>query len=485
MNNLPIRFPAPSVFNSVRTRFHELGYTGAALDQALRQEPRLMSSYVHGEPVSGFDAAGTLTRLFFGGAANSAELACLVGEPLVEGLEELGLIEKEGDAIRPTVRLRPMLGLYVIADLHARYTDHSSDFVYPPDGPNTHEYLSHLPAQYEGTFLEACGGTGVAALVAASRGATESYSFDISERCSQFATFSALLSGITNFQARTGDTFAPAQTQQFDCIAMHPPYVPVFDSEFVFSDGGQDGEAITRKHIEALAGHTAPGGRVYCRCMLSDRTGQPVEARLRQWLGPQANEFDLVLHTMRTIDPVRFLWERPEGPATRTREEITRWVRMVEALKIQRFVLCAFVLQRHRAPREAFTLRREMSPETSPRHLQWLIDWQTQCAEGTAASIVLDSRLRVNKAALTIRYALTTGDWLSHSQSVSVAWPYAVTEQIGEAAQFLLPKLDGRTGRELLEELRQQGMIADIAPLAAYIAQLAASGFVLVEGHTP
>lgn len=474
---IPIRFPSPEIFTRVREAFRAIGYTSESVDEQMHREPRLMSAYVHGRLVTGFDAAQTLTRLFFGGSVHTEELRTLLGPQTLEDLHSLGLLEPAADnTLRPTVRLRPMLGLYVIADLHQRYEERNADFVYPPDGPNTHEYITYLPTRYEGHFLEACGGTGVAALIAASRGATHASSFDISPRCSQFAAFSARLSGLGNFTAATGDAFAPAAGRTYDTIAMHPPYVPVLGDRFVFSDGGQDGEAITRKHIEAIPHHLNPGGRLYCRCMATDRRGEPFEARLRNWLGPRHTEFDIVLHTTRHIDPIGYL--REHRATGQTRQSIAAWIDMVQSLAIEQYVLCAFILQRHTVPREPFTLRRRSGDRTRPYHLAWLMNWQTLCATGEAANIILNSPLHPTASSLTTSHKPEEGEWIRHVQSVTVEAPYPITREVDDLAAYLIPKLDGRTGLQLLHDLQ---IDANPTAFAAYLAELAALGFLRVS----
>ena len=274
---------------------------------------------------------------------------------------------------------------------------------------------------------------------------------------------------------------------------MHPPYVPGLRNEFVFSDGGNDGEMITRRHIAAVPDHLKPGGRVYCRSMATDRKGKPLELRLREWLGERNGEFDIVVHTMRRIDPVRQLWERPSvgGIGARTTEEVTFWLNMVERLEIEQFVLCAFILQRHDRQREPFTLRREMGEMTTARHLSWLLDWQTLCAKDEAARIVLASPLRMNSCALTVRHGMEQGEWIGQTQTADVAWPYALRREVDELVAYVLPRLDGRqTGREMFHQLIADGVLASSGEAAehgfgAHLAELAGLGFLMVEGHAP
>lgn len=492
---VPVRLAGREVFARVRERFRALGFDDAAVNGQMSREPRLMSHYMGGELVSGMHASETLTRVFFGGTVGREEFRSMAGSGTMEDLRTLGLVEDcEGDRVRATVRLRPMVGLYVITDLDRRFRERQSDFVYPPDGPNTHEYLAHLPGRFEGDFLEGCGGSGVAALVAASRGARHAWSFDISGRCSQFAEFSARLSGVDNFTAATGDTFEPAEERQFDRIALHPPYVPVLREQFVFSDGGGDGEAITRKHVEAAPAHLKPGGRLSCRCMLSDRAGAPVEARLREWLGKGESEFDVALHVIRYITPHRLLLEMmaEQGAGSRVGEDVGPWMAMVEALRIERFVLCGFVLQRHAAKRETFTVRREMGAMSRPEHLEWLMNWQTLYAGGRAAQVVLEGRLKGARTMLEVGHKMDGDGWGVVGQRLEVGWPYPLVREVDDLAAYLVPRLDGsRTGRDLFVSLHAgeadapRAGSAEETRFGLYLAELVGLGVLLVEGYEP
>src|ERR1017187_5911099 len=101
-----------------------------------------------------------------------------------------------------------------------------------------------------------------------------------------FARLSCRLAGLDNVTVLEGDLYSPVEGLTFDRIAIHPPWAPATQSEFIFGDGGEDGETIIRGSIERLPQFLLPGGRFYAMLLASDRQGEKFEERGRSWLGP-------------------------------------------------------------------------------------------------------------------------------------------------------------------------------------------------------
>jgi len=173
----------------------------------------------------------------------------------------------------------------------------------------------------------------VAALIAASKYATQAYAYDIAARSTHFAEFARLLNGLANVTTGTGDLYEPAAGATFDRIVAHPPYVPVLQSKWIFFDGGEDGERVTRRIIEHAPHYLRPGGALYCLAMASDRADRPLEVRIREWLEPKQREFDVAVVVRRMIEPQEFAFNslaRGEAGAAPAR----RWKELFEARRI-------------------------------------------------------------------------------------------------------------------------------------------------------
>jgi hypothetical protein len=72
---------------------------------------------------------------------------------------------------------------------------------------------------------------------------------------------------------------------RFGLITANPPFVPAPAQEVGYRDGGPSGEEVQRRIVEGLPGHLAPGGTAQIVTELGERDGEPLEPRLRRWLG--------------------------------------------------------------------------------------------------------------------------------------------------------------------------------------------------------
>ena len=203
-------------------------------------------------------------------------------------MDALGLVlARDGHWISP-VAVYPARGLWFAADRASKPAEGppAPDMVYPVRD-QTLAFLDTLPEIPCRRLLDLGSGTGVAALVAA-RYADHAWALDITERAAQFARFNQALNGVENVTVARGDLYAPVAGLRFDRIVAHPPYVPVSRATFVFRDGGQDGEQVLRRIVEGLPEFLEPGGRFYGFAVASDREGEPLEARVRKWLGDKS-----------------------------------------------------------------------------------------------------------------------------------------------------------------------------------------------------
>ncbi len=485
MDSLPFRFGSPTVFSRVREFFQTAGFderTFTRMQAQLQRQPVPFGSPIPPDVPTG----EFLIRLFNGSTACSADFLRLACQEALDDLLALGLVQQGRDCLlSATVRVRPMFGLYVLSDLLPPGVLHD-DFVLAPDDPNTLEYLSYIPMLPCGKFLEACGGSGIAGLAAVTHGAQQSYSSDIAPRSTAFARFSAALSGIEGFHALTGDAYQPVEGITFDRIALHPPYMPALNSHLLFHSGGQDGEQITRKHIVDLPGRLNPGGRLYCRCMGSDRTGSPYEQRIREWLGDASPEYDVAVLATGYSDRSSFLVSAIHMNRTQS-DGMDAWEAMFDRLQIECLVMTIIVIQRRDCERPVFTVRREKGPHAGNRELEWLLQFETARA-ARGHSLFLDSPLKASPAV-----ALHTGlrkqarEWAACSLKLEVSYPFPLQRQIDSATAALLPQLDGkRTGREVYRSLANgQSTAASEQEFAARLADLAAGGFLFVDGLQP
>jgi hypothetical protein len=170
------------------------------------------------------DALGTLVRLFIDSeAVEYGVVRSFLAKDELDLLTTRGLLERDDgnpDRVRATVLLYPMRSLYIASDTPRESSvKKSPDVVYPALTGNTHRFLTLIPETPCGSFLELCGGTGIAALCAARNGAKKAVSCDITRRSTLFADFNGRLNGLSDFSALEGDLYAPVGAERFDRIA--------------------------------------------------------------------------------------------------------------------------------------------------------------------------------------------------------------------------------------------------------------------------
>jgi SAM-dependent methyltransferase/transcriptional regulator with XRE-family HTH domain len=465
----------PEQFARLRELFEALGYTERevcrrfgidTIHQAVRRlEPDREVS----------DPQALLIRLFLETAPVPwRTVRALLTPGDLAAIEDLGLLmppDVTGEVCRATLALYPTEGLYIASD-HGEAGPVSDwrapvDIVFPAIGEATQRFIALMPRTPCGDMLDLCSGTGIAALVGAARFADRAWAVDITERSTRFAAFNAALNGIGTVTPLTGDLYQPVETQTFDRIVANPPYVPALNDEYIFRDGGEDGERVTWRILAGLAAHLRPGGTFFCDCVATDREGAPLEVRIRRALGELEAEFDILVAEAMTIDPTVYYARRAQH-GEESFADVGRRHELFARLGIRQLV-SAPVLIRRRADddqRAALTVRRQLSPFTRSRDLQWALDSQTALAGGQGASRLLRSRLRANpRAEVRTIHRQHDGQWLLDRCFLVTQSPFVADASCppGYATLFML--CDGKvTGRDVLQRLKEQGLIPDDAP---------------------
>jgi hypothetical protein len=384
------------------------------------------------------------------------------------------------------VALIPIEGLYVVSDrlgeMEVVGGSTPADIVYSPITPETSRFIGLMPRIPCEHYLEVCGGSAAAALIAARDFAKNAYSADITERSTRFARFSAALNNLSNFTAVQGDLYEPLAGQTFDLITAHPPYVPAEETEMVFRDGGADGEQITRRILADLDQYLQPGGQFYLDCVLTDREGDPLEQRVRRMLGAGEGEFDVIVIRGGTADLRVYLAERLQG-GRMTYGSFKQQAELFKRLRVEQFVASTVLIQRRTSDRPVVTRHRMLTGETRAPHLQWVLDYMSRTVEWGSDSTeeILGYRLRVSPhVQMRTRSVLRDGEWSPVDARIALMTPFAVEAPCPPILSTLLARCDGRlTGREHLTALRASGDVppaktdADFAQLIRELADAA------------
>jgi SAM-dependent methyltransferase len=384
-----------------------------------------------------------------------------------------------------TVLLYPTESIWIVSDLNVSpvapsEAPLSADAVYPAITKNTRHFLSSIPSTPCERFLELCSGTGIGALLAG-RYARHTWAADITERATRFARFNAALNGIKNCTAVQGDLYQPVAGQFFDRIVAHPPYMPSLEQKYIFRDGGEDGEEITRRIIGGLPDHLSPGGRFYCTCMLTDRKGARAEQRIRAMLGQGEGDFDIALVTLQTYQPTDYyLGLALNGRATL--DEVAQRHEIFNRLEVEYLVYCSIVVQRRSEARTVFTARRQAGLGMGQADIEWLLHWEAAATQADLVQRLIEARPVV---ASHIRYRLTYGmqggAWVADECILSTASPFVIDAKCPPWTATLVTRCDGRRStRHHLNFLKETGAVPQDAPESEFvklIRALVAGGF--------
>jgi methylase of polypeptide subunit release factors len=390
-------------------------------------------------------------------------------EPAIAAFTALGLLvsaPSSPDRGHATVLLYPTEGGFVVSDLNAD-PDQSApepsppDVVYPAITKNTARFMASQSTAPCDHFLELCSGTGVAALRAA-RFARRAWAVDITERSTVFAEFNVRLNALSNVTVLQGDLYEPVRGETFDRIVVHPPYVPARSNKYVFRDGGEDGEAVTRRAIAGLPEFLRPGGRCYCTCLATDRRNAPLEQRVRAMMGDREAEFDVLLVTTGELDPLMYYAQKAvhrRGTFT----EIGDWYDLFQRLEVTRLVHGTLVIERHRAPKAAVTARRRVGQDVGlVGNEDWLFDWESAVAGPEFTERLLAAQPWASARA-EVSVSLRAGDgtpWAPVKATLRTDWPFAAVVETPPVAAALVSRCDGRvTVAQHLARFREEGSL--------------------------
>lgn len=440
------------------------------------------------------DALDALARLFLiGEIVAHSQIEPHIPPGVIDALAALGLIDRYPGHPTDwygTAALYPAHELYIVSDRwtspEASPIQGAADVVYPAVTVNTTQFLEILPEEPCESFLDLCAGTGIAALVAASRYARHAWSADITEAAAHCAEFNRKLNGVENLTVVRGDLYDAVSDKTFDRIVANPPHMPSLKRAELWADGGQLGDHITQRIIEGLPKHLRPGGRFYCVTAGPDRKGEGFERRMRGWLGEHASKFDILLFERRLFDPAQIAHQQ----AARTRggmAEVELWKELFDQHQVEHIFYGPFVVEKKVTPGEPVTVRRQKGSRLGWPEIEWLRAWETAAAHPEMLHRLLESR-PVTAQALELRvvHRMHDGKLAPQRFTLQTEYPFAVECPIQPWTAYLIGRCDGKTtGRQLLEFLKENQFLAADEPqeqFADYLRDMVSGGFLEIEG---
>lgn len=495
---VPLRSGSPECFGAVKAFLDDSGYTEqATCDRlGLSAQHEILNRRPEEPAPEICDAADLLMALFLLGArVEEKRLRELLPAQVAESMTEIGLLAGDGaGAYYAPVSLYVVRKLFIASDRWSNpdgsHFTPPADIVYPAITKNTYRFRRMLPAQPCDRFLDLCSGSGIAALEAASTYAGRAWAVDITGRSTAFAEFNRRLNGIDNATVLEGDLFKPVAGLRFDRIVAHPPYVPASATKWIFQDAGAVGEEILRGIVAGLPQHLSPGGRFYCLSLGVERKDEPLENRIRGWLGERESQFDVLVASIDTHTPEHVASQALVKGEIAHAEFVARKAAFAEA-GVEQFVYGLTVVQHAgESGRRAFTVRRQTSPRTASAEVEWALRWESQAASPAAVPLLLGVRpVRSKGLELRVLHRIEQGALTPVEFALQVASPFNMECEVHPWTAALIELCDGsRTGLELHSHCLENAWIpGEITAerFASFLSLLVSGGLLEVEGFQP
>jgi len=485
-------------FAAVRELFARSGFDYASVCGRVGAEHlylftnKLETEYLE-RPVQ--DPLDALIRLFVvGRGIDNKDIASQLGSVSIASLEALQLlVPRTGGSgwFAPVMAHPTPGGPIMICDRNSSPDGVAmkrapADALYPALFANTIDFVERFPQTPCDNILEIGTGTGTAAIHWAGF-AREVWATDITPRAVHFAEFNTRLAGVGNVNVVQGDLYAPVEGMTFDRIAAHPPFVPAKNPAVVFRDGGEDGEQIAKRIVEGLPTYLRPGGTFWASFMISDRTGESAEQRMRKWLGSSEAEFDIGI----AIDMRRTAAESIAHAALHgvgTPEEICYFGDLWKATQTEYLLHISIVIRRHAAPRQGITVRTQAGTGFAARHLEWLLDWELARRDPNFTETFLESRPTLAPVCeLRASHRLEGGAAISEDYTLEADGPLRVACRVPGWSAKVLVGCDGRrTAGEIFNNLVDQGAIpkdADPREFVRMFSGLMAAGVLIAASE--
>jgi methylase of polypeptide subunit release factors len=490
------RLAADDDFAAVRQVFHSCGYDERGVVGRLEIEEIARFKSIRQGRRTALDMQGpidVLIRLFLDGEiVQDAVARTLLPEAAIESLAALNLVAPAPGppgAWLSTVLIYPGFGLLMTSD-RAPAPNLSNaplppDAVYPAVIENTREFIAALPETACEALLDIGTGSGIAALLAASRYARHAWGADITPRAVHFAEFNRRLNGLANASFVAGDMYAPVEGMTFDRIVAHPPYVPAAKTRLIYRDGGEDGEQILRRAVEGLPRFLRPGGSFRAMAMAADCEGETFEQRIRKWLGASECEFDLVLVSHWLREPALFIANtRSHGDVPA--DEVVYLEELWKRRKVQFLFHGRILLRRFAETRPAVTARVQKGNGMTRDHVEWLLDWETRARNRGSLEWLMGLRPSIApQCRLAVQHVVHEGRFAARDFVLSCPSPFDADCRVEPWLAALVSACDGRrTVRDHFEEAARPGQLQanyGAEDFAAIVVSMLSAGILAIE----
>ena len=280
-------FKNPDDFTRLRDVFEKAGYTDKGVLNVIGVKdfpsmkgtdvPLLLRRTKDNTPLN------TLIRLFLIEVPCDMESVKLAVQPMkLESLAEAGIVQIDGVSVTAAVKLMPYKNFYIAFDLPCMLQSGSKKNYVMGIGSSTLTLANLTVRKQSRLTLDLGTGCGIHAFLAAEH-SDRVIAADLNPRAVRFAEFNARLNNLSHVRCLEGDLFGPVKGKKFDLVVSNPPFVISPETQYIYRDGGMEGDRITRKIVSQVPQFLNEGGYCQILCNWAELRGQDWNDRLHKW----------------------------------------------------------------------------------------------------------------------------------------------------------------------------------------------------------
>ena len=350
----PTLNPDPALIAALRSDLSAAGYRADAVRSVWGPVADTAVGHgLHGPALAALaprtDALATLARLLFLGVRTDRDAVARALPTLgAHGLVNLGFARIDGDAVVPSVLVRPQdaagashdtVRWWIASDLDEAALGGALPTGHVLGVGGASLTLAGLqlttPARRVLDVGTGCGIQALRAHLALSdpsaphTGAPTDaeapiVATDVSGRALLFTRINALLNDAEGIETRLGSLFEPVAGEQFDRVVSNPPFVitprVAGVPEYEYRDAGYAGDDLVAAFVSGVGAVLAPGGTAQLLGNWEYRAGQDGLQRVREWVAASPVPLEAWVIERERLDPLAYaeLWVRDGGTAPGT-----------------------------------------------------------------------------------------------------------------------------------------------------------------------
>lgn len=422
------------------------------------------------------DGLDTLIRMFLLHApVDVRQLGQVIPDDDIPGLESVGILERDGDRLRSPLTILPHAGLLFAYDHHEHQQLRDDSVLGLTSSARTLAAMTvRRPVR---RALDLGTGCGVQALLAA-RHAEHVVAVDINPRALWLTDLNCRLNGVTNVECRKGDLFEPVRGETFDLVVSNPPFVVSPATDYMFRDGGREGDAMSEAAVTGAAEALAEGGFATVMCNWVLRGEEVWWDRVARWV--EGAGCDALLVHYDTLDPLSYAaaWnEYAVDDADAFSAALDRWLRYYAERHVDAVVMGAVILRRTSVGTPwVRPVKLGRGPSGSAgQQVQRLFAAQDVLAGAGDEVNALDQRFRgVDGHRVEQVLTYREGAYTAANAVIALDDGLGVQNEVEPQVLHVLLRLDGRRSvRELVAEIAEETGLDEQALATSATARLA------------